>query len=365
LRVAIAASGVGNVRRGVEAWAQQLTYLLRRKRIDATLFKGGGKRGEGEVVVPCIGQNSVLWGGSHSPFFWGKRSYIQELTFSFFLSFFLKPSYDLVHTSSQVVARKLITNSVSKGRVIYYEQGYFAPKALQDFSYVQVMAPYYLDVARKKGLDTRNWFAIPSFVDASRFKPQGNSIRGQLRIPSDAFVILSVGAMEDRYKRMGYVIREVAALQQRCREKLWLIIAGQRVEETYKLVRLGRRLLKDKVVFLCDLRHEDMPWVYNSCNIFVLATLNEILGVAFLEAMACGLPAIGHRFPVTEWVIGEGGDKVNMSGHGALSTMIERYFDDQYRVEKGKRARRRVEELFSAEVVTKKVIGMYQRVLSN
>src|SRR5579875_3643914 len=55
LKVAIASSGLGHIRRGVETWADDLGAALRRRGLDATTFQGSaGAAPNGNVVVPCM-----------------------------------------------------------------------------------------------------------------------------------------------------------------------------------------------------------------------------------------------------------------------------------------------------------------------
>jgi glycosyltransferase involved in cell wall biosynthesis len=106
-----------------------------------------------------------------------------------------------------------------------------------------------------------------------------------------------------------------------------------------------------------------MPQIYQSSDVFVLGSIDEIFGIVFLEAMSCSVPVIAHDFPVTKWIVGEGGDIIDMTKEHELENAITKYFDNDYKRKKGRGARRRVENNFSKEAIVSTVIDMYDKVL--
>ena len=106
-----------------------------------------------------------------------------------------------------------------------------------------------------------------------------------------------------------------------------------------------------------------MPQIYGAADVFALASLKEIFGIAFLEALACGVPCVGHKYPVTEWIIGHGGSCIDMQRPGGLARESSRYLDRLLRTEKSGLAREQALGLFSKEVVTAQILRMYETVL--
>ena len=49
----------------------------------------------------------------------------------------------------------------------------------------------------------------------------------------------------------------------------------------------------DRVQFLGAVALENLPEIYRSADLFVMPSTGEGFGVVFLEAMACGTPALG------------------------------------------------------------------------
>jgi phosphatidylinositol alpha-1,6-mannosyltransferase len=72
---------------------------------------------------------------------------------------------------------------------------------------------------------------------------------------------------------------------------LRLIIAGDGPAKP-RLVKLARSELGDRAHFCGVFSREDMPGFYSAGDVFVFPGINEGLGMAYLEAQCCGLPAV-------------------------------------------------------------------------
>jgi glycosyltransferase involved in cell wall biosynthesis len=92
-----------------------------------------------------------------------------------------------------------------------------------------------------------------------------------------------------------------------------------------------------------------MPRLYQAADVFAHTALREPFGIVFIEAMSSGLPAVGHRFPVTDWIIGAGGATVDMTRPGDLARMLDLWRrEPNLRLDLGAAARDRVETEFTA-----------------
>src|SRR5262249_5235652 len=56
-----------------------------------------------------------------------------------------------------------------------------------------------------------------------------------------------------------------------------------------------------------SLTPNEMPSAYQSARVFTLPSINEVYGIVFIEALACGLPVVAHDAPRQRKVIGAGG----------------------------------------------------------
>jgi glycosyltransferase involved in cell wall biosynthesis len=363
--------GLGHIRRGAERWARDLAYGLLKHNIDVVLFKGGGiKESQIEHVVPCIKRNSAILGGKESRIPWVKRIKIENASFAFFLlPYILFDDFDIWHVSSlPFPLRHLKSKGLINQKLIRTCHGYVDPQTFPNWlDAITQPAPFYIENAQKANVDTKKWFLLPNFVDTNRFNPEVKSIRNKLGIPDDSFVVLSVGAITHRFKRMDHLIREFSKISKK--ENVFLLIVGEEEDETPWIKSLGRKLGGNRIKFLSNIPFEEMPQLYASSDIFVLASLNELdefFGIVFLEAMSSGKPVIGMAHPVTKWIVGEGGENIDMSIEGNIAITLRKYITDtSLREEKGRLARIRVQELFSLDKAVEKTIDIYKHVLEN
>lgn len=373
-RIAIASSGLGHVRRGVETWSQEAFAALRERGVDVTLFKGSGANGEAHVeVLRCVRRHSRVskaLGTLLPPFSWrvglGSPYEIEQTTFALRLVPALR-GFDLLHTKDPQVARwcHLARRAgLIRAKVVLNHGTEEPPAFLQRLDYVQHLAPCHLDEAVQQGVRIRQHFMVPNFVDAEKFCPgSGVPVRERLRIPPEAFVILCVAAIKRSHKRIDWLLKEVAAVEADAAHGPYLVVVGSRTPETSALLRMGSELLGSRARFLLELPHEEMPAVYRAADLFVLCSLKEMFPNALLEAMASGVPAIASAFPSTRWIVGDGGECVEMAQDGALAQAIARYRHPAHRTTAGQRARRNVVERFSKDVVLEQQVRMYEEVL--
>ena len=367
MRVLIAASGLGHTNRGVENWAKQLaTALAEQGGLEVLLAKGSNGESHNEWVLPCVRRDSLLLGGKDSPISWRCRLAVEETTFSFPLAILAKTkNIDIIHTAQPFPLLYFCKRKgLIESEIIFTNQDFLYPKL--GGIYVQQTAPHHLMEAQNLCIDASKWFMIPNFVDTEEFNPNNRSpLRAELGIPENASVILSVGAITKRYKRMNWLIEETYRLKQTHKEKIFLLIVGELEDETKEVINMGRSLLGDSVRFLWNLPHEKMAEIYAISDLFVMCSAPEAFGIAFLEAMASGKPVIGHDYPVTKWIIGDGGDTVDMTKKGELARVMELYIlDGKLREKKGRVARNRSEELFSRDKIINQILQMYHRVIS-
>lgn len=76
-----------------------------------------------------------------------------------------------------------------------------------------------------------------------------------------------------------------------------------------------------------------LPEIFARSTIFVLPTIREAFGLAFLDAMACGLPCVGTRVGAVPEIVEDGvtGFLAQPGDDAALAEAIERLLDDPER----------------------------------
>lgn len=118
--------------------------------------------------------------------------------------------------------------------------------------------------------------------------------RSQFGWSEDQFVLLSVGrlASTERYKGQDKVIEALPRLR-RINKNVHYAISGEG-DDRPRLEALSKEHgVADAVTFLGHVPHSQLCNLYRSADLFVLPSTGEGFGIVFLEAMACGTPALG------------------------------------------------------------------------
>ncbi len=157
-------------------------------------------------------------------------------------------------------------------------------------------------VAKKK-FKMRKIFQIPGVgLDINTFYYRKNFPRDEYRnalgIGKEDYMVLSVGELNDN-KNHVLVIKAIAALNNK---KVHYFIAGVGNNRD-KYTDLANKLGITDQIHLLDYR-EDIMELNHSADIFVFPSIREGMGMALLEALACGTIVLGMDIRgVREYVI--------------------------------------------------------------
>lgn len=255
------------------------------------------------------------------------------------------------------------------GSKVFFSDGMrLSPRWLQSYDGVHLLAPVYLEEAKAAVRPDRfdRFFAIPYFADTSMFHPgtieERDALRRALGIPSDHRVALSVGPVgTESSKRLDHVAQELAASG----NDRWTLLSAGADETGAAQVRARcEAALGHRIRFLGSQPRESLKDIFLASDIYALGALAEPFSIAIIEAMACGLPVIHHRFPVTEWITGAAGIAVDMSRPGHAAEALARFAggDDPA-------GRRRAAALqltasrYAPPIVTEQLIGQFRAAL--
>ena len=136
---------------------------------------------------------------------------------------------------------------------------------------------------------------VPNTVGSEFVPGDRAAARARFDLTSEA-VILTVARLDARggYKGHDRIIPLLRRLREinEGREVLYLIVGEG--DDRARLEALTREYgVSLSVRFLGKVPREDLPDVYRSADLFALPSTGEGFGIAFLEAMGCGTPAIG------------------------------------------------------------------------
>ena len=147
---------------------------------------------------------------------------------------------------------------------------------------------------------SENFCVVPNGVDI----PIGLT-EDKLRFSGLIMRFISVSNLEEG-KGVDVALRGLALARQRGFENWNFTIVGDGTEHR-NLIDLSRSLgLNGKVHFLGSQAHERIYELLNKADVFILPSYREAFGIAYLEAMACGLVAIGVRGQGPEAFIEQG-----------------------------------------------------------
>jgi teichuronic acid biosynthesis glycosyltransferase TuaC len=180
----------------------------------------------------------------------------------------------------------------------------------------------------------------------------------------DSATLVTLGHLVGR-KRHGDVLRALWVLRDRRPDLRYLIIGDG--PERGPLERLAADLeLTDRVTFTGQLPPDEALARARECAALVMPSVDEAFGMAYVEAMAGGLPVIGSAGEPGPHEIGSAGDGIRLVPPGdveRLAREIEELMDRTVLVELGRRARRTVERHFTWDASGRATVAAYEEAL--
>lgn len=149
---------------------------------------------------------------------------------------------------------------------------------------------------------------MPNGVDVETFSPgeDATGLREQLGIPSGAVVAAFVATLDlaHHFKRLDVAIDGLAELRD---DNVHIVVAGGGELLDGFRTRAAEAKVGERVHFLGEIPHQELPEVLRACDLFLLTTEPpESFGIVLIEAMACGLPVIATDYPGVRAVVDDG-----------------------------------------------------------
>jgi glycosyltransferase involved in cell wall biosynthesis len=139
---------------------------------------------------------------------------------------------------------------------------------------------------------------IPNGVDVTRFSP-GPERRRAFGLPEDRLIVLMVSALVD-FKRVAAGIEAVSLIP-----NAHLVVAGDGPLRG-AVLQTAADLMPGRFTRISAPASE-MPDLYRSAHVFLHMALEESFGNVYVEALACGLPVVGHDSARLRWIVGDCG----------------------------------------------------------
>ena len=123
------------------------------------------------------------------------------------------------------------------------------------------------------------------------FKMDKNKVRDELEIDKKSKVLLTIGNLE-KVKGQEFLIKSLKRVSEELPSIKCYVIGGGSLE--LELKELVKSLnLEKNVIFLGQLKHNQIGKWLNACDVFVMSSLNEGLPISMLEALGLGKPFVG------------------------------------------------------------------------
>ncbi|HEY5286986.1 MAG TPA: glycosyltransferase [Solirubrobacteraceae bacterium] len=281
-------------------------------------------------------------------------------------------AYELIHAHNAVPAGDAVRRTRSKAPLIVSVHGgdvlYTAPRsdagreavrcALGAATTVLANSRGIAELSRAHGAaDVR---VVHLGADLASPRQPGASVR---RDPSPSLV--TVGHLVAR-KRHADVMRALAVLAKRHPSLRYVIIGDG--PERVALEGLAARLeVSERVEFRGQLEPAEAIEQARRCTLFAMPSTEEAFGVAYIEAMAGGVPAIGCRGEAGPEEIAAAGDGFVLVPPGDIERLTQRIdellSDPQRLREAGIRARETVAANFSWERCGEQTVAAYEHAL--
>ncbi|GAI15492.1 unnamed protein product [marine sediment metagenome] len=176
-------------------------------------------------------------------------------------------------------------------------------------------------------------------------------------------MILFVGKLAPR-KGVDILLRALPQVLRETEVKLVLAGSGNQHEYQHLAQALG---IPDKLCFLGRVPDDTLRLLYSSCDLFVLPSRLEGLGIVVLEAMAAGKPIIATSVGGIPELIesGQNGILVEAGDEGKLASAIVRVLSDKSLARViGENNMKKVRERYSWKVAAQKAERLYNELIT-
>ncbi len=222
-----------------------------------------------------------------------------------------------------------------------------------------------IKVALEKMKVKKPIYVLPNCIDLKLFyKDRSGAVelRKKYNIKPEAKVLIFVGRLS-REKNLIFSLRALAEILKKRKDVIFLLVgSGYQMDELKKTAaNLG---VAENVRFTGFIPHDEVAPYYNASDVFIMASLSEIMPLTVLEAAACGLPIVVLDDAAFYDTVFEGGNgfRVKEQKPEAFAEKALRLLNDEALYEKFSQASLDVAAKFSIEELSKKLIEIYSYV---
>ena len=191
----------------------------------------------------------------------------------------------------------LIKMQSRAGEIEQTERPVVEAEVMATADHIIAFSPHERDaMARLYGADARKVSLVPCGVDLEVFRPlDQKSVRSRLGLNGEK-ILLYVGRVEP-IKGLDLLVETAAQMDSA--EGVRMMVVGADVNGDREMDRVKQlakeRDLEDKIDFVGQVDHADLPLYYNAADVCVVPSYYESFGLVALESMACGTPVVATR----------------------------------------------------------------------
>lgn len=183
------------------------------------------------------------------------------------------------------------------------------------------------------------------------------AVKKKYNLP-DQFLLM-VGTIEER-KNALLAIKALHHLG----EETHLIVVGRKTPYAQQLEEyLQAKDLTHRVTFYENIPFSDLPLFYRLAQIFLFPSRFEGFGIPILEAITSGVPVIAAKGSCLEEPGGKGSIYIDPDDERAFAEAINYVLSDKNVAERMKREGLQHAQLFSAETIARRMMGIYKKLI--
>ena len=301
------------------------------------------------------------------------HSQCEFMTFSYALKISKKCQCPLIHTYHTVYEDYIhylpggLSNYKTGAKLERKAVACFSKMILSRTSQVIVPTKKVENILKKYGVG-EPVSVMPTGVDLSRFEEpitleEKNAVKKRLGIPLENKVLVSVGRLA-KEKNLEELLEYFAKLVREGNGKnLTFLIAGDGPDRE-RLEKLAEELgIKDQVVFTGMISPDKVAGYYKLGDVFVCASNSETQGITYIEALACGLPALCRRDDCLSQVVTDGYNGFQYENYAYFKIHLDYILEqEERRLEMGRRGQE-ISSLYSTWNFCTAAEGIYRKVI--
>ena len=285
------------------------------------------------------------------------HSQCEFMTFSYAAKIARKCNCPLIHTYHTVYEDYI---HYLPGRFSQYKTGAklektavacFSRMVLGKTSQVIVPTQKVENILKKYGVE-EPVAVMPTGIELGRFKErisreEIDRKKKELGIPLENKVLVSVGRLakeknlEELLEYFSKLIKEGAG------KNLTFLIAGDGPDRE-NLGTLAKKLqITDQVIFTGMIAPEEVGRYYKLGDVFVCASSSETQGITYIEALACGLPALCRKDECLDQVVTDGYNGFQYENYEYFKMHLNYILEDEERRQEMGRRGQEISQLYS------------------